>query len=121
MLNMQVLTFLRDDIKCTFQEGSSPKPAFAVFLKGLEAVISKLPKNFHARVAQGKDLLPAGPPRTFLKPRKDMAYIPSTKADRSKHAPNTVFARCMYISKEAVHPTTRKSLEMACKQSGMLA
>lgn len=117
---MQVLTFLRDDIKCTFQEGSTPKPAFAVFLKGLN-VITKLPNNFHARVTQGKIVLTTGPPRTFLKPGMDLSYIPSTKADRFKNAPNTVFSRCLYISKNALDPTTRTFLEVACKQCGMLA
>ena len=121
ILYMQVLTFLRDDINCTFQEGSTPKPAFAVFLKRLEVIITKLPNNFHARIAQGKNVLIAGPPRTFLKPGMDLSYIPSTKADRFKNAPNTVFSRCLYISKEALDPTTRTFLEVACKQSGMLA
>ena len=91
---------MRDDVNCTFEQalGCFPRPAFAVYLKGLESVAT-LPKDISARIAQEKGILPSGSPRIFLKADKDMTFIPSTKADRLRDAPNTVFARCLYLSR----------------------
>ena len=92
---MQILTFLRGDLNCTFEQGCGPKPAFAVYLKGLESVVA-LPKDMSTRIAHEKGVLPCGPPRTFLKAGENKTSIPSKKADRLKDAPHTVFARCLY-------------------------
>ena len=114
---MQVLTFLRGDINCTFEQGCGPKPALAVYLKGLELVVA-LPKDMSARIVHEKSVLPCGPPRTFLKAGENVSY----KADHLKDVPHTVFARCLYISKEVVESSTRELLEKlhVCKETGII-
>ena len=109
------MTFLRDDINCTFKKGDVARPAYAIYLKALESLVT-LPKDLSARVAQDKHILSSGPPRTFLKPGKDMTFIPSAKSDRVRDAPNTVFVRCLYVSKEKVDEDTQELLQKSCKQ-----
>ena len=109
------MTFLRDDINCTFKKGDVARPAYAIYLKALGSLVT-LPKDLSARVAQDKHILSSGPPRTFLKPGKDMSFIPSAKSDRVRDAPNTVFVRCLYVSKEAVDEDTQELLQKSCKQ-----
>ena len=88
---------------------------YAIYLKALGSLVM-LPKDLSARVAQDKHILSSGPPRTFLKPGKDMSFIPSVKSDRVRDAPNTVFVRCLYVSKEAVDEDTQELLQKSCKQ-----
>ena len=106
---------MRDDINCTFKKGDVARPAYAIYLKALGSLVT-LPKDLSARVAQDKHILSSGPPRTFLKPGKDMSFIPSAKSDRVRDAPNTVFVRCLYVSKEAVDEDTQELLQKSCKQ-----
>ena len=89
---------MRGDVNCTFEKGCFPRPAFAVNLKVLEMMVT-LPKNLSARTAQEKGILPSGPGRTFLKPGRNLSYIPSSKRDRMKDAPNTVYDVCTYQRK----------------------
>ena len=106
---------MRGDANCTFKRGCFPRPTFAVNLKALETMVT-LPKNLLARVAQEKGILPSGPGRTFLKPGRNLSYIPSSKRNRMKDAPNTVFVRCLYLSKEDLDGKTKEVLQKACKQ-----
>ena len=112
---MQILTFLRGDVHCTFSTSTTPKPAYGVCLKALEQ-IQTIPSDIAARISNQPGVLISGPPRTFLKPNSDLLYIPSGRLDRKKGAPHTIFVRTLYIQKERLQISVCDKLDSACTQ-----
>ena len=86
-----------------------------MYLKVLGQVES-LPCNVTARVSNQPGIIVTGPPRTFLKPKAGLRYIPSGRLDRKKDAPHTVFVRALYIQKEKLQQSVRNTLDAACAQ-----